>query len=198
MKTISRASYFLVGAAILSSTPLWAALPNAKVAELGLHRIERLVILKKIEEGYQTKFKGISVQVLTPGTPADPSFQVNSTQWPAADASQKTLMLGLDATGKEISHAVAGALDPVAPPTWPAADAITIAENSLHWLEDKFGTDPRLLPYYNGATKLALSQASDGAGGVLAFVDFQVAPAGAFLRITMKSDGIFSKWEILP
>ena len=171
-------------------------IPNAKAAELNLHRIERLVILKKIDAAYETNFKGLVLADETPTKPGDPSFKVTSSEVAGADGTAHTLDVFLDNTGKEVSHQVNVGADSVGAPTWPNADAITLAEDSMHWLEDQGPTVAELTPYLNGLTALSLSPGKLADGTQVAWVDIETTPTDPVLHVVLNLDGTFNSYQL--
>src|SRR5438105_2992967 len=71
-----------------------------KAAELSLHRVERLVILNKLDAGFQTLIKGLSVVELAHQTEEDPSFKTVITQYAGNDGTAKSVEIVLDEEGR--------------------------------------------------------------------------------------------------
>ena len=180
------------------STAHAAPVNNAKAAELNLHRIERLVILKKIEASYQTNYRAMIVQKLTVQNPGDPSYKVTSAEVPGANGTAKTLDVLLDENGKEVSHQAYEGADSVGVPVWPNQDAITLAENSLHWLEDQGPVVAALKPYNDSMTRLDLIPGSNPTGKPVGVVDIQTTAAEPILRIYMTLEGTFDSYQLVP
>ena len=149
--------------------------PKGKVAELGLHRLERLVILKRIESSFQTRSITLSIESLVAPDPVvDPSFKVEISQGKAVDGTKKTLNLLADQAGKVLSFTVAGTLDPVKPPLFTEMDAVGLLEVGLHCVQGEGIADSDLcstiseMPQFNEHFSVAtLSEEKDSAGKVV-------------------------------
>ena len=177
-----------------------AQITNAKAAELSLHRIERLVILKKIEESFQSKVKSLSLVLLPHQDPTEASFKATIFQYPATDGSQKSIDIILNEDGKAIGQTVNAGGEALGAPTWPDPnkDPVTLAENSLHYILEGAVTKPELLPYFNGLTSFAITQETNSEGIIHAVVDIGAGPENPILRIRIKTNGDYESAEFLP
>lgn len=184
------------------------ATAKGKVAELGLHRLERLVTLKKIEATFQTKSISLSVESLVAPNPAvDPSFKVSIAQGKATDGTQKTLNLLADQTGKVLSFNVAGTLEPVAPPKFTILDAVGLLEVGLHCVQgeavdtsDLCSKIPELPQFDQNFTVATLSEVVDSTGKLIgAKIDLKAAEMKATIHLTLdgKLDGA-NPIQIIP
>jgi hypothetical protein len=175
-------------------------IPNSKAAEFSLHRIERLVILHKIDRTFQTHFERIDLTMETPNQPSDPTFLIRASQVGGADGSRMTMDLAFDQIVRPMKDTVNPGGSPSAnPPAWPQADAITIAEDSLHWIEDQGPVVDELRSFYQGVVSLALSPVTDAQGALTAAeVAMVVSRDKPSLLVTMGLDGVFKSYEILP
>lgn len=106
-----------------------------KVSELALHRIEKLVILKKIEKTFLTDLKTVDFKNLTQSNPSDPAFQVTGSQVPGQDGTQKKIELNMDENGKTLSYNVLTGAVAKDPPQWPDKDALSLMEVGLHCVQ---------------------------------------------------------------
>jgi hypothetical protein len=165
------------------------AISPAKAAELGLHRIERLVTLKKIDQNYIDFFSGISTQKLTPAQPTDPSFKVAGLQVAATDGKSNEVDIMMDATGKALSNSVKEGSTPANPPRWGNKDALAIGENSFHYLIDNAGAKPELRPFNTGFTSMALTQAQDAQGKPMARATMRSSATTDLLDVLLDLDG---------
>lgn len=158
-----------------------------KVAELGCHRLERLVTLGKIDESFLTKLNSLQVTKLSPTKPTDPSFSVVATQYTGADGSANQIELMMDANGKGIAQTLkAGAVSQNAP-EWSDKDAVSLIENSLHYISESTSSEVKL--FITGLTSLKLRQVKNDRGEKMARVDMQSKDSGKSLEITMREDG---------
>jgi hypothetical protein len=185
--------------AFLLAAPAFAADPiaNAKAAEFSLHRIERLVILHKIDASYQTQIARIDLALQSPQEPADPTFIIRASQVPGADGTSRTIDLTFDAIGRPMNFTVAAGADSQNPPAWPLKDAITIAENSLHWLEDQGPLVDELKPFFQGMTAFVLSPVINDQGALSgAVVAYTVSRGQPTLLVSMGLDGVFQSYVL--
>jgi hypothetical protein len=166
---------------------------NAKIIELTLHRVERLVILKKAEATFQTKLKSLKLVALPHQNETDPSFKVTAFQYAGADGTQKSLEIVLDQEGKALSFSAKPGADAVNAPDFGDKDAVALAEASMHWLEDSGTSRPELAVYGQKLTQLTIT-----AGGPLALIDLQAGATDPVLQVRIKLDGSFDSADILP
>ncbi len=192
-------------ASCLPGSTTWAEeISNVKAAELALHRIERLVILRKIDESYQSKFKGLTLTLLEQTNPAeDPRFEVIAEQYPAADGTKNKLELLLDNNGKALRHAVIAGGAAEGAPTWPDKDPVTLAENALHYVIENTPAQPQipageLLPFQRALTAFTVTSDSDAGGQQWAVVDIASSETRRVLRVNVKIDGTFGSALLLP
>lgn len=164
-----------------------AGVTLGKVAELGCHRLERLVTLGKIDESFLTKLNSLQVTKLNPTKPTDPSFKVVATQYTGADGSANQVELMMDVNGKGIAQVLkAGAVAQNAP-VWSEKDSVSLIENSLHYISES--TNPEVKPFFTGLTSLKLRQVKNDRGENMARVDMLSKDSAKSLEITMKEDG---------
>jgi hypothetical protein len=91
MKKISVLAILLGGAWVAATGTAQAdAVTNAKAAELSLHRVERLVILKKVDETYQSRFTGLEVTPIAHSADTDPAYEATLRQGAGADGTFKS------------------------------------------------------------------------------------------------------------
>ena len=64
----------LILVSALAQTSQAQDVSRAKAAELSLHRVERLVILKKIDDAYQSKFLTLALKDAGAGAPEGSKF----------------------------------------------------------------------------------------------------------------------------
>jgi hypothetical protein len=196
MKLANVIAIVAVGAAgaIVSSPAQAQAISPAKAAELTLHRIERLVLLKKIDSSFQTKFQALSVLAVadSPAGVDAVAFTTLSTQAPSADGQGSSLSLTLSAAGKPLDFTVTDHGVPVSPPVWADKDAVSLTEEGMHYLIDHVAVQPELKPYFDGFIDLVLSQTSAGA----AQVEIRSSLVVPTLRLLIASDGSFQSATI--
>jgi hypothetical protein len=160
----------------------------AKAAELGVHRIERLVTLKKIDQAFMDKFSSLQIESLTQGSPADPAFKVTASQVAGPDGKRNQVEILMDGTGKALSNTVKQGTDAVAAPRWSDKDPVSLTENAMHVILEG-ATTPKLKPYFTGFTSVELTQDRDASGQTIARFKMRSKDSAAALEVLLKADG---------
>ncbi len=195
--------FFVMGSVGLTAHIKFAygGVTNAKAAELALHRVERLVILKKIEEGFQYKVKSFTLELVPHQNEEEPSFKATLFQYPPKDPNQKpkAVTIRLDEEGKPIKEPpfVEGDGEADGAPQWPDKDPVTLAESALHYVLEGSVTKPELGPYHEGITEFTVTQEINQASEAVAVVDFK-AKDQPILRVRIKMDASFDSSEFIP
>lgn len=162
----------------------------AEAAELSLHRIERLVDIKKIDKSYRDQLQEVSIVRLPQSVSSDPAFKAVGSQVSGQDGTRNQIDIFMDANGKatplDPSHLHPGA-PAFNPPVWPQKDAVTLLENSIHYIENN-KTDGAIKPFFDGMTGLTLSQVMNG-GTPVAKVSVKSSLATATLIVLLSLDG---------
>jgi len=172
------------------------AVSRARAAELALHRIENLVILKKIQPTHVARMRSLSLSVLNRKTDEEPAFLATAIQFPAADGSASSIQIPLKVDGKALKQVETLGSEPVSAPSWPNVDAVTLAENALHCLQGEKLDNQRpnlcvnseIAAYGSEFSSLVLTQLSTNTGPI-AVIDIRGAHASPVLRIQLKADG---------
>ena len=172
-----------------------AKLSLAKAAELGAHRVERLVTLRKIDETFLNKFQSIEVVALTQAVPTDPAFKATVGQVPGPDGTQSILEIFMDGAGKALSNTVKMGTEATTAPRWPEKDPVTLTENALHVVLEGIN-DPKIKPYYTGFKSLTVSQDRDATGQTIARFRLQSKEVAKVLEILLKTDGTVISQQI--
>ena len=162
----------------------------AEAAELSLHRIERLVDVKKIDKSYRDQLQEVSIVRLPQSVSSDPAFKAVGSQVSGQDGTRNQIDIFMDTNGKatplDPSHLHPGA-PAFNPPVWPQKDAVTLLENSIHYIENN-KTDGAIKPFFDGMTGLTLSQVMNG-GTPVAKVSVKSNLATATLIVLLSLDG---------
>ena len=173
------------------------SLSKAKVAELSLHRIERLVTLEDIDRSFIDKLQSLKVEVLESTSPDDPKFYVTASQYPGEDDTKNEVELWFNPDAKEIKKKWRFNVKPGSAahnaPSWPVnIDAVTLVESATHYILDNCTSHEELMPYNEKLTSLTVSQIVRESGEILAQVDFEISDPGTpILRVLVKaSDGV--------
>lgn len=193
---------FLVG--LLSITTLnfsaQAAEPiNAiKAAELASHRIERLVLQKKIDKSYLTKFQKMTV-VSAPNAPEGAAYAVTAYQTApaAADALPLSLTILLDSAGMVLKYAVneggVSGVDVV----WSEKDPIALTEAALHYMIDHQNEAEELKFFASNFQALALEQVIQN-GTTVAQLKVSNAINSSTLVLTLGLSGKILNKTVIP
>lgn len=190
--------FALVLSLIYADTVQAQSVTRAKLAELSLHRLERLVILKKIEGTFQSKVQSLRLESIPHQTETEASFKSTILQYPGSDGTQKTLEVIMDEAGKAIKNTIAQGADAQGAFEWPDKDATTLCENALHYVQDNVLNKPELLQYDQKFSVFSLAQGTNSSGAIVAVVDIQAGPEVPILRVRMKVDGTFDSAEFIP
>lgn len=197
MKSILKPSLIILSlSCFLSTTYAAPAVSRARAAELALHRIENLVILKKIQPTHVARMRSLSLSVLNRKTDEEPAFLATAIQFPATDGSASAVQIPLKVDGKALKQIETLGSEPVAAPLWPNVDAVTLAENALHCLQGEKLDNQRpdlcvsseIAAYGSEFSSLVLTQ-FNGSTGPIAIIDIRATHANPVLRIRLKADG---------
>ena len=131
------------------------AVSKAEAAELGVHRIERLIALNKIEKDFGSKLESVSVMPMPATTDADVAFMVTATQFVIPGATAESVLLNLNNAGKLLSFTATQDGNQSTTAAFPDKDAATCLELGLHKLEAD-AADPAAAPFYNDMSSVKL------------------------------------------
>lgn len=174
---------------------------NAKAAELSLHRIEKLVFLKRIDEAYLSKFRHLSLTLLpeeSQNHDLSAKFKIRAETYPATDGTKKGLDIWMNAQGKVLKYEPLPGGEPHGAPAWPDKDPVTLSENAMHRILDNVSIVTSLVPFFNSLGEFTISPASDENDPLLAQVDVVSSESHEILSIFLTPDGKFKKEEYLP
>lgn len=189
-------SFIVLTMNVLSATETAAVTPG-KVAELGCHRLERLVTLGKINETFLTKLQSLQIIKLEPAKPTDPSFKVVASQYAGLDGTANSVEMMMDANGKAIAQTLKAGADAQNSPVWSDKDAATLVENSLHYIAE--ANNPEAVPFFTGLTSLKLKQVKNAQGEKIARVEMLSKDSAKTFEINLKEDGtVESANTIIP
>jgi len=170
-------------------------IPNLTAAELSLHRIEKLVTLKKIDETFQSKFKSLLVVPTTQG--GTHGFRVIAEQYPGTDGTKNVLELTLNNKGKPLANATTAGMEDPNAPKWPNKDAVVLSELVLHHLEKEVTSNKTLEAFVKSIKSLVVEQEIRSDGTVAAILDLTNYIDSRTLTATILSDGTVESLLIL-
>ena len=168
---------------------------NAKAAELSLHRLERLVILRRVDAEFQTKMKELKLEKVSAGG-EEFNFNTVNFQYPAADGTQKNLEIVLNDDGRATSYKENAGGPAVGAPVWPDKDSVTLAERALHFVQDQSGS-PDIAPYNDKMTRQRLWQETNALGEAIAVSDITIDERTDILRVRIKANGDYLSYELV-
>lgn len=169
---------------------------NARAAELSLHRIERLVILKKISGTFLTQLSKITLLKPSQTQPTDPFFRSQLLQVPAHDGSQSALEIPMDHDGKALSFTQTLNTAVENPVIWPGVDSATLLEDSLHCLQGELigesnlcQTTSDLRDFDSNFLSASILQKSNDSGNIYAEITISKLNSGERVQIRLTPSG---------
>lgn len=167
-----------------------------KIAELGCHRVDKLVIQNKIDKAYLNKFEKMEIKTIE-NDPNGANYLVIASQTAPTSGNALSLSLFYDAKGKILSHSVNS--EGVAGPEvqWPKKDPITLTEISLHHILDEYGSNELLRPFVEEFRSLTIIQ-KEVDGNIVASITLTTLSSTAKLVMNLSLDGKMINQEILP
>lgn len=168
------------------------AVAIAKATELGVHRIERLVTLKKIDPMFQSHLYAMKAERTTESGAA---YKVYGYVQPDANNQASTITMLSDAQGKVLSYTVSQTFQPANPVSWPDKDALTLTENGLHFVLEGWVQHPEVKAFFLGLSSITMRAVN--AGGTL-LAEFAVTSDddAHTLIVRVKADGTFHSYEM--
>jgi hypothetical protein len=173
----------------LSQTLFAADVTNAIAAHLGLHRLDRLVTLGKIDADFQTKFRAVTLENIPHTQATEPAFKALLEQYPGADGTKNALEIIMNGSGKSLKDTVLSGAAAEGAPIWPEKDPVTLSELSQHFLLKQVQTKPELVPFVRALLGYDISQQVDPGGNKVAQVDIKSSETKDKFRIVLKTDG---------
>ena len=165
----------------------------SKATELGVHRIERLVTLKKIDEAFVSHLIGLRAERSTEN---GATYKVHGYVAPGADGKSLTITLWMDNQGKTLAYNVTQAGLPANPFSWPVKDAATLMEEGLHFVLEGWVQNPDVKAFFTGLQTIALAPAQDAQGNLIAQFKVTSDDDARTLTINLKADGTFLSHSI--
>lgn len=182
--------FMTIAAGLLMATAQPAAaapVSKSTAAELAVHRIERLVSLRRIDESFMARFKALTLEALPNGGAGVPTFKASASQ--EADQGRTPIMLELvlDEAGKTLSHTVKDGQAATDPVQWPDKDAVTLIELALHHV-DHLATQAQYTPYSRDFASIEISPANVG-GRDVAEISVRSSSTARKLKIELSLSG---------
>ncbi len=167
-----------------------------KAAELACHRVDRLVVLKKIDADFISKFEKLELVEVTPDS-TGVRFEVTVYQSHPLNGSPNSLSIWLDGSGKVLKHTVnaGGFSNPEF--EWPEKDPVTLAETGLHYVLDEHLENQQLRPFALDFMSLSLTQKKTSQN-TLAEMTIKSRTTSSKLILVMDLNGKLIKKSIVP
>lgn len=185
---------FIILSAISLSFSALAQTSKASIIELSVHRIDRLVTLKKIDATFLTNLEKVELSLVLNQPPYFYRSIVSQTQPTQGLPIQLEILFdqnGAPLTYKVIPGGTAGA-DIV----WPDKNSATLSENSMHEVLEN-PTDARIAPFFNGATSFTLSKTTL-LGKDVSRGQITSSLTNSKLNVYLNLDGTFISTEVVP
>lgn len=168
LKSLNVALVGLLSIASLNITAVAAEPINAiKAAELASHRIERLVLQKKIDKSYLAKFQKMIVAPVS-NDPSGAAYSATAYQTAptVADGLPLSLTILLDASGMVLKYTVNEGGTNGADVNWTEKDPVALTEAALHYLIDHQNSAEELKLFASNFQSLSLEQVSKDGSAV--------------------------------
>lgn len=178
---------------LFNSADLWAhgetpgEIVIGKGAEFAVHRIDRLVALKRIDPVFTSNLKSISGERINEDTAKFRFVGMTET-----DGNHKIsfITILMDAKGKVLSHTVTDPIVPVNLGEWPTKNAASLIEDALHFVVDGWERYPEVKPFYLGFMSITLESVTEK-GELLAHLKVTSDDDKRTLHIYLKTDGTY-------
>ena len=173
--------------------PPAGAIAISKATELAVHRIERLVTLKKIDAAFQTALVGLRAESSNENGATYKTYGYVS---PGADGKSLTISLWMDNQGKTLAYNVTQAQVPTNPFVWPVKDSATLMEAGLHFVLEGWIQNPEVKVFYLGLKSISMLPVQDSQGNLIAQFKVTSDDDARTLTINLKADGTFVSHDI--
>lgn len=173
-----------------SETPGQAVI--AKATELGVHRIERLVTLNRLDPMFTSNLQMLRAERVSDGAAV---YKITAFTEPGADKQSSTLTLLSDNQGKVLSHVAGAVVTPLNPIAWPIKDALTLFEDALHFVLEGWVQHPEVKAFYLGLMTISLVAEKSG-GQLVAHFSVTSDDDPRTLHIFLNPDGSVISHEI--
>ena len=196
MKVLKSVMFAAVMAIGLNSNALveaTGAIVKSKAVELGVHRIERLVTLKKIDASFLTELSSLKIESTTENAA---TYKVYGYLQTGVDGTALSLTIWMDAQGKTLNYVVNPGTKSSTPFIWPAKEAASLMEEGLHFVIEGWVKHPEVKVFYTGLSTIVMTPIKDAQGNLLAQFTVKSDDTAQILTINLKADGTFVSYEV--
>jgi len=178
----------------------------ARAAELALHRIEKLTVLRVPGGGGKRLLPPTFKLHLTTldrlALDGEGAYRFEAATTPDREGKRSRIAFALDITGapvrsnREIADSAMAAGEPAQPFVWPDRNAASLAEEGLHFVIDRAGEVAGLEPYLKDFHSLTIAADTTGAEPQ-AVIDIRSSSAKDVLRVWIKANGDFLRHRFI-
>lgn len=196
MKSFMNA-FLAVGLVLFSNRASAEAISAVKAAELACHRLDRLVVLKKIDKTFASQFHRLELSELAANDPSGAKYEVTAFQTAPHHGSPMSVIISIDASGKVIKHQLGADGNPGQPVVWTGKDPVSLVESGLHYVLDEYPNKSQLRPFAIDFQSLTLNQTST-ANGSVAEIAMKAKSTTAKLILTLDPNGKLLNSQVIP
>lgn len=174
---IGRGAAALISLSVGASTAFahGGGVSQAKIAELGLHRIERLVTLRKIDPSFRDGLTTLKLAKLVQSKETDPLYRVIGQTTAPASGLRAEVEILMDAEGRVLQAFATEGDAPLPAPVLPGTDPVTLAEAALHAILDGSETREELEPFESDLAEVTIAPLTDTESGAIRGVEVVVS-----------------------
>jgi hypothetical protein len=170
---------------------------RVKAAELACHRVDRLVVLKKIDKTYLSKFHRLDLVELGANDPSGGKFTVTVYQTTPTHGFPFNLQVQLDESGKVIKHQTSDGGTAGPDVTWSGKDPVSLVEAGLHYVIEEYVRNDQLRPFAIDFKSLTLGQKLVN-GVTVAELAMKSDTTTAKLILTLDLNGKLLNKQVMP
>jgi len=197
-KVLSAALIGLLSITTLSFNAGAETITALKAAELACHRLDRLVLQKKIDKTYVSKFQKLTVLPLK-DDPSGAAFSAIAYQNApiVAGSLPFSVTIQLDASGMVLKYAINPEGVEGVDINWTGKDPVSLTEAGLHYIFDNQNTAIELKPFVTHFQSLILEQKTVN-GNTTAELKLSNDLDNSKLILTLDLNGKILNKEVVP
>lgn len=193
IKTVIAALMTVLAVSASAHDEIQGVVPISKATELAVHRIERLVTLKKIDETFRTQLIGLRAERSQEN---GATYKVVGIVSPASNGKSSAITLWQDNNGKTLAHSVDQQSAPANPFSWPDKDPVSLMEEGLHFVLEGWAKHPEVKAFYTGLESISLRPVQGARGELIAQFQVKSDDDARTLIINLDSGGRFLSHEL--
>lgn len=195
MKNLLLSALTMVSIVAGANVAVAAPAANLTAAELAVHRVDKLILLKKVDSAFKTKLRSVEVVNLQNGGAGKPTFQIVISQEGDAGAMAPMLTIVSDESGKPLSNSVMAGKAATRPTVWTAKDPGTLIEIASHHVEHLAGSDKKIAQFIKPLKAIRIMQGTLS-GKLVARVEFIANGVKEKLTMFLALDGTLISTEV--